>query len=832
LYHRLNGLLTMSVKKKTAPKKKTNTKKFLVLFWLIAIAPFVGIAILLAIASVSDLPDTETLANPKTNLATEVYTADDKVIGRYYRENRSDIGFKNLPTHLVNALVATEDARFWGHSGVDFFGLARAIAYMGKKGGGSTLSQQLAKQIFTEEYQKVSFIERALLDKPKEWIIATRLEKQYTKEEIVALYLNRYDFLNQAVGIKSAANIYFNKSVDSLSVVESAMLVGMLKNSSLFNPLRRPERVMKRREVVLAQMVKYDFLSPEAYDSLRVIPMNLDYQRVSHDEGAAPYFREILRSKVKAILSEKDASGNYVCVKADGSHYDLYSDGLKIYTTIDSRLQKYAEEAVHRHLGSELQADFWKDLEKRREANTPFYNGIDPSDKDRIMAFAVKQSERYKKLMGDLCPDCNRPGFYIVKKDKEGKPHFYCDPEKDGCGHEWPRLSEKEIEQNFQTPFNTTVFSHNGPVDTLMTPMDSIRYHKSILHAGLMTVQPGTGHIKAWVGGIDYKFFQYDNVSQSRRQVGSTFKPFVYATAVRLGMHPCTELPNQKVVIEMPAGQPAWSPDNSDFKYGEIVTLEYALANSMNTITAKLIKKYGPDLVAQTANDMGIQTEIPRVPSIALGVAELSLFEITAANATFANQGVYIEPTFIVRIEDKNGNVVYEPEMNIRQGIDEFTAYKTLNMMKGVVDGAYNQEKGKTSGTGVRLRMNLESRDYDGITAPMAGKTGTTQGNTDGWFIGLTPELVTGVWVGAQDPSVRFSTTSKGQGANTALPIYGYYMKKAYDDKKVGLKQTNFEPPEGMDPSALDCKNYLDDSNSVNFGTEVEETLEDEDLFD
>ncbi|MFT4778948.1 MAG: penicillin-binding protein 1A [Flavobacteriales bacterium] len=822
----------MSVKKKTSPKKKSNTKKFLVLFWLIAIAPFVGIAILLAIASASDLPDTETLANPKTNLATEVYTADDKVIGRYYRENRSDIGFKNLPAHLVNALVATEDARFWDHSGIDFFGLARAIAYMGKKGGGSTLSQQLAKQIFTEEYQKVSFIERALLDKPKEWIIATRLEKQYTKEEIVALYLNRYDFLNQAVGIKSAANIYFNKSVDSLSVAESAMLVGMLKNSSLFNPLRRPEMVIKRREVVLAQMVKYDFLSPEAYDSLRVIPMNLDYQRVSHDEGAAPYFREILRSKVKAILSEKDASGNYICVKADGSHYDLYSDGLKIYTTIDSRLQKYAEEAVHRHLGSELQADFWKDLKKRREANTPFYNGIDSRDKDRIMALAVRQSERYKKLMGDLCPDCNRPGFYIVKKDKEGKPHFHCDPEKGGCGHEWPRLSEKEIEQNFQTPFNTTVFSHNGPVDTLMTPMDSIRYHKSILHAGLMTVQPGTGHIKAWVGGIDYKFFQYDNVSQSRRQVGSTFKPFVYATAVRLGMHPCTELPNQKVVIEMPPGQPPWSPDNSDFKYGEIVTLEYALANSMNTITAKLIKKYGPDLVAQTANDMGIQTEIPRVPSIALGVAELSLFEITAANATFANQGVYIEPSFIVRIEDKNGNVVYEPEMNIRQGIDEFTAYKTLNMMRGVVDGAYNKEKGKTSGTGVRLRMNLESRDYDGITAPMAGKTGTTQGNTDGWFIGLTPELVTGVWVGAQDPSVRFSTTSKGQGANTALPIYGYYMKKAYEDKKVGLKQANFEPPEGMDPGALNCKNYLDDSNSVNFGTEVEETFEDEDFFD
>jgi len=454
---------------------------------------------------------------------------------------------------------------------------------MGKKGGGSTISQQLAKLIFTKEYEQVSYIERALLDKPKEWIIATRLEKQYTKQEIMALYLNRYDFLNQAVGIKSAANIYFNKTVEELTVEESAMLVGMLKNSSYFNPLRRPEEVLKRREVVLSQMVKYEFIAQDLYDSLRTMPLNLNYQRVSHDEGSAPYFREILRSKVKEILSAKDADGNYIYAKADGAKYDLYSDGLKIYTTLDSRLQEYAEEAVHTHLGSELQKDFWKDLKKRREANAPFYNGIKTKDKDRIMRIAVKQSERYKKLTGDLCPDCHRPAFYIVKKDKEGKPHFYCDAEKGGCGHEWPRLSDEEIEKNFETPFKTKIFTHDGPLDSVMTPMDSIRYHKSILHAGLMTVEPSTGHIKAWVGGIDYKFFQYDNVGQSRRQVGSTFKPFVYATAVRMGMHPCTELPNQKVVIEMPDGQPDWSPDNSDFKYGEMVTLEYALANSMNT---------------------------------------------------------------------------------------------------------------------------------------------------------------------------------------------------------------------------------------------------------
>ncbi|MEO0403555.1 MAG: penicillin-binding transpeptidase domain-containing protein, partial [Bacteroidota bacterium] len=367
--------------------------------------------------------------------------------------------------------------------------------------------------------------------------------------------------------------------------------------------------------------------------------------------------------------------------------------------------------------------------------------------------------------------------------------------------------------------------------DTVMSPMDSIRYHKTFLHAGLLSVDPRSGHVKAWVGGVDFKQFQYDNVYQSRRQVGSTFKPFVYASALRLGMHPCEELPNQKICIDMPEGQPAWCPDNSDFKYGQMVSLKYALANSMNTITAKLIKDYGTDVVRTTAKDMGIQTEIPNFPSIALGVAELSLYEMVAANSTFANKGVYIEPIFIQRIEDKNGNVIYEPDLNIRQGLDEVTAYQTIQMMKGVVDGAYNKEEGKTSGTGVRLRMDLKSRKYDGIKAPTAAKTGTTQNNTDGWFMALTPELVTGVWVGAADPAVRFSTTSKGQGANTALPIYGYYIKDVYANDDLGISKEDFEAPEGYDEDSFNCSEY-GEKNSAIFDDGLEDVLDSESLFD
>ncbi len=798
--------------------------------WLIGLGPLLGLAGLTALASFGELPDTDTLANPKTDLATRVFTTDGKLIGRYYSENRADARYGELPSNLVDALISTEDARFAGHSGIDFIGLARAIAYMGKRGGGSTLTQQLAKQLFTDQYDRTSTFERAFLQKPKEWIIAARLERFYTKDEIVALYLNRYDFLNQAVGVKSAANIYFDKDVSELELHESAMLVGMLKNSSLFNPLRRPELVLNRRNVVFGQMQRYGRINAAEADSLRALPLGLSYQKVSHDEGLAPYFREALRAELKTLFGAKDAQGDWVLAKADGAPYDLYRDGIQVHTTIDSRLQAAAETAVQRHLGEELQATLNRDLRSRSKSEWPFYEGIERSDRDLIINQAKKQSERYRIYAGKFCPECERPGFYIEKDDNaEGGPIWHCDEEKGGCSHTWHRPSTKEIEAKFKEPAEMRVFTHKGPRDTVLSPLDSILYNKSLLHAGLMSIEPQTGHVKAWVGGMDYRYFKYDNVSQSKRQVGSIFKPFVYATALRYGMERCTELPNQRICVEMPGDQPDWCPDNSDFEYGEVVTLEYALANSMNTISAKLIKEFGPERVIQLARALGIESEIPAVPSIALGASQLTLKEITSANAAIVNGGVYVKPTIITRIEDKYGNVIWTPEPVLRQGLDERTAYTVVDMMKGVVDGAYNPNTGERKGTGIRLRLDIERRKYDNIKVPMAGKTGTTQGHSDGWFMGLTPDLVTGVWVGAQDPAVRFSTIANGQGANTALPIYGFYMNAAYADESLGLSQADFVRPEGMGLDSLDCRQLME-LNQATFGGSGA-GFDDDDLF-
>ncbi|MEY5042786.1 MAG: hypothetical protein RJA19_13 [Bacteroidota bacterium] len=794
-------------------------------FW-IGISPILGFIGLVLLASLRNLPDTEALANPRTDLATRVFSADGKIIGRYYAENRSDARFDELPQHLIDALVCTEDARFYEHSGVDFIGLARAVFFLGTRGGGSTVTQQLAKLLFTESYDQTNLIERALLQKPKEWIIAAQLERYYTKGEILALYLNRYDFLNQAVGIKSAANVYFDKDVKDLNVQESAMLVGMLKNSSLYNPLRREELVLSRRETVMSQMVRYGKLDEATFDSLRTLPLGLDYQPVSHDEGTAPYFREILRAELRDLLQAKNEDGTFKIAKADGTPYDLYRDGLQIFTTIDSRLQKAAEEAVHAHLANELQAAFEKDLKKRPKEDFPFYRGIDPAVRDGILKESIEGSERYQQRVGKVCPECGRPAFYIVSTTEDGVPMWTCDEDKGGCSHTWHRPTEKEIETEFNTPVAMRVFSHAGPLDTTMSPLDSIKYHKAVLHAGLMSVEPATGHIKAWVGGIDYRFFKYDNVGQSRRQVGSVFKPFVYATALKLGMRRCSEIPNQKICLDMPEGYPDWCPDNSDFAYGDIVTLEYALANSMNTVTAKLIKDFGTERVIQLAHDMGIENEIPNYPSIALGAAQLTLREMTVANASFVNGGVFVSPTFIARIEDKLGNVIYTPKTVIRQGLDERTAYTVLQMMKGVVDGAYSIETGNRKGTAMRIRGDRADREYDGIRAPMAGKTGTTQNNTDGWFIGLTPDLVTGVWVGAQDPTVRFSTTTLGQGANTGLPIYGYYMKAVYANEEVGLSRRDFDRPRVLGPDSLECSKVIRELRPRDASGPGEEELE------
>ena len=798
------------------------------LLWVVGMGPLLGLAGLVVMARMGDLPETEALANPKTDFATRVYSIDGKVLGRYYTENRSDARFEALPPHLVDALISTEDARFYEHAGIDFIGLARAIAFMGKRGGGSTVTQQLAKLLFTDKYETTSFFERAVLQKPKEWIIATRLERHYTKQEIVALYFNRYDFINQAVGVESAANVYFNKSASDLNVQESAMLVGMLKNSALYNPLRRPELVQSRRNVVLGQMAKYGHLEPALADSLKDLPLGLQFQRVSHDEGAAPYFRETLRAELKRMLAEKDADGNHVLAKADGSAYDIYRDGLRVVTTIDSRMQDYAEQAVHRHLAGELQASFERDLRDRPKEVAPFFEDINPDARQAILDVAMRDADRYKIGIGKLCPSCNRPGFYIKPTTLEdARDGHVCSGEKGGCGHTWLARTDEEMRRVFAKPVAMKVFSHQGAVDTVLSPMDSILHRKAILHAGLVSVEPATGHIKAWVGGIDYKHFQYDNVGQSRRQVGSTFKPFVYATALRLGADPCDEFPNQKTCIDLPPGSdpPRWCPDNSDEEYGEMVTLEYALANSMNTVTAKLIKDYGTKRVIDLAHALGIESDIPNVPSIALGVAQLTLRELVSANASIVNHGVYVEPTFIARIEDRFGNPVYEPQQEIRQGLDDRTAHRVVQMMKGVVDGAWNEESQKRMGTGIRLRYDSDARDYDGIRVPMAGKTGTTQNNTDGWFMGLTPDLVTGVWVGAQDPTVRFSTTRLGQGANTALPIYGFFMKDVYADSTLAVSQEDFLRPESIGGDTLTCREVAE-LRGPTF-----DPLDDDDLF-
>lgn len=812
---------TKSQGNKNKPRAKTKAKpkygRQRMWLWMLGVAPLCGLSGLVLVASYGDLPDTETLANPKTELATRVFSADGKLIGRYYSENRSDARFDELPANLVNALISTEDARFYSHSGIDFIGLARAIAYMGSRGGGSTLTQQLAKQLFTDQYDRTSWLERAVLQKPKEWIIAARLERHYTKEEIIALYLNRYDFLNQAVGIKSAANIYFDKEVSDLDVRESAMLVGMLKNSSLFNPLRREQLVQDRRNVVFGQLERYGKISGLEKDSLSSLPLGLQFQKVSHDEGLAPYFRENLRVELKGLFNAKTATGEWRISKADGSRYDLYRDGIQVFTTLDSRLQMAAEEAVHRHLAGELQSSLDRDLQTRPKSIWPFFEEIERDVRDGIINQAVKQSQRYRVYAGKFCPECERPGFYIEKTQGESGDEWHCDEVKGGCSHRWHRPTKKAIAAAFKAPVKMRVFTHMGDRDTLLSPRDSILYYKSLLHAGLMSVEPKTGHVKAWVGGVDYRHFKYDNVAQAKRQVGSIFKPFVYATALRHGMKRCTELPNQRICVEMPGDQPDWCPDNSDFEYGEVVTLEYALANSMNTISAKLMKEFGPERIIQLAHALGIESNIPAVPSIALGSSQLTLKEITVANASLVNGGVYVKPSTILRIEDKYGNVIWSPEPVMRQGLDRRTAGTIVDMMKGVVDGAYNPKTGDKKGTGIRLRMDIERREYDNIKVPMAGKTGTTQSHADGWFMGMTPDLVTGVWVGAQDPSVRFSTIANGQGANTALPIYGFYMNAAYEDETIQLSQEDFALPEGIGLDSLDCKQWFQ-LNQATFG--------------
>ncbi|MCW3076257.1 MAG: penicillin-binding protein [Bacteroidetes bacterium] len=739
--------------------------KFIKWLWILFLSPVILIFLLILFISMGtfgSLPKVDELLNPKNNLATVVYSGDMKILGKYYSENRVNVSFSQLDKDLVNALIATEDARFYEHSGVDIKALGRSLSGAltgGSKGGGSTITQQLAKMMFPrdEKLSKPGLIVR----KMKEWIIATRLEKLYTKDEIMSLYLNKFDFLNLAVGVKSASQIYFNRGQDSLKIEQAAMLIGMAKNPALFNPIRHHDTTMHRRNVVMFQMVKYGYLTKQKYDSLKALPLALSFHPENHNDGLAPYFREYLRDNVLKAWCEKHINPD------TEKPYNIYKDGLKIFTTIDSRMQKHAEESVNEHM-QELQRMFNKDLKQKK--NAPFAWNVNKEEIENIMNSSIKRSDRYRS----------------------GK--------KQGLSHD-------KIVATFYKPVQMTVYSLRGDVDTLMTPFDSIKYYKGFLQTGFMAMEPQTGYVKAWVGGINHKHFKYDHVKVSKRQVGSTFKPFVYALAIQEGYSPCHQVPNVKTCIALPDGTD-WCPENSDGpndkNNGKMITLKKALANSINYITAWVMKQYGPHAVVNLVKRLGITSEIPEVPSICLGTADINVFEMVAANSTFANKGTYIQPTFITRIEDKNGKVLEEFIPATDEVFSEEKAYVMIQLMRGVVDG----------GTGSRLRSRHK------LMNQIAGKTGTTQKNADGWFMGLTPELVAGAWVGGEDRSVHFNSMVEGQGATMALPIWGKFFSKVYADKLLKVSKGDFPRPKNLDPNLeLDCSKYdsKDNDGSIEF---------------
>ncbi|GAA4050521.1 penicillin-binding protein 1A [Flavobacterium chungnamense] len=699
------------------------------------------------------MPSFEDLENPDSNLATEIISSDGVTLGKFYNENRTAIKYKDLPKSLVDALVSTEDERFYEHSGIDARRTFGAAVQLGRDGGASTITQQLAKNLFHGEGSK--FLPFRIVQKAKEWIIAIRLERQYTKQEIIALYLNQVDFVNGAVGIRSASKVYFSKEPRDLTVEESALLVGMLTNPSRFNPNRFPERALKRRNIVLGQLVRNKHLEESAKKILEKKPIKLDFHPESHLDGTATYFREYLRDYMKNWVKENK--------KPDGEEYDIYGDGLKIYTTIDSKIQEHAEEAVLAHMKN-LQEEFW--TQQKGNKNAPFIN-ITDAETDKIIKQAMKNSERWR----------------ILKADEK---------------------TDEEIIASFSKKTKMTVFTWKGERDTIMTPLDSIRYYKHFLQAGLMSMEPQTGQVKAWVGGINYKYFQYDHVGQGARQVGSTFKPFVYATAIeQLGMSPCDTIIDGPFMIRKGRHHVTedWEPRNSDQKYRGMVTLKKALANSINTISAKLIDKTGPEAVVELTKKLGVTTEIPVQPAIALGAVDITVQDMVAAYSTFANQGVYIKPQFISRIEDKNGAIIYEPVPESHDVLNKDVAFAVIKLLEGVTEG----------GSGERLRTEGGGSGDNRWTGypymfknPIAGKTGTTQNQSDGWFIGMVPNLVTGVWVGCEDRSARFKSITYGQGATAALPVWGYFMEKCYEDKDLQISTDEFERPDNF-AIKVDC---------------------------
>lgn len=751
--------------KKTTSKsvKKTGFTRYIVGFWTLFGVGVLIIVLLFLMAgwgAFGKMPKFEELENPETNLATEIFSSDGETLGKYYSENRTPIKYDDLPNHLVQALVATEDERYYEHAGIDAIGTMRAAVYLGSRGGASTIPQQLAKLLFTDNVSQ-NFFGR-VMQKFKEWIIAIRLERQYTKEEIITMYLNKYDFVYQAVGVRSASKIYFNKEAKDLKIQESAVLVAMLKNSALYNPVRRPDMVVQRRNQVLKQMQKNGFLTSEEKDSLQALPMKIEFTPQGHDEGIATYFRVYLQGFMRDWIQKNP--------KPDGTEYNIYRDGLKIYTSIDSRMQKYAEEAVTTHM-SNLQKEF--NHQNRNNKTAPFRD-INEDEVESIINRSMKVSDRWKKMKA------------------QGK-------------------SQEEIVDSFDKLTEMSVFSWQGIKDTLMSPRDSILYYKSFLNAGMMSMTPQTGEVKAWVGGINFKHFKYEHVKQAKRQVGSTFKPFVYATAIdQLKLSPCDTLPRNHFTIEAGnmGSQNDWSPSNSDNEYEGMLTLKQALARSVNTISARLIAKTGPKPVIELLDKLGVDTkDIPNVPSIALGTADMSVFEMVSAYSTFANEGVYVKPVIVNRIEDKNGTVLYQHVPETRDVLNKESAYITVNLMEGVTLG----------GSGTRLRGTWAVNDpfyknvmtgypYD-FKNPIAGKTGTTQNQSDGWFMGMVPDLVTGVWVGGEDRSVHFPGIRYGQGATMALPIWGFYMKKVYADDDLEVSSGAFPRPENLSIE-IDCDKY------------------------
>ncbi len=737
-----------------AKNKKTGNGKqkkstFHIWWWRFVFGGWALLILLFLLVSMGWLgfmPSFEDLENPKTNLATEVISEDGYVLGKFYIENRSNVSYDQLSENLVNALIATEDSRFYRHSGIDGKALMRVAAgiIIGQhKGGGSTITQQLAKNLFPRDPNPSTF--KLIFTKFKEWVVAVKLERNYAKNEIISMYFNTVDFGNMSQGIKSAAKTYFDKNPKDLSLEESALLVGMLKAPTYYSPRRNPENALNRRNVVLSQMKKYKFIDKETCQTSQSKPIDISHFKLQdHRSGLATYFREYIRQEINAWAKKNHKPG--------GGKWDIYKDGLKIYTTINYKMQKYAEEAVDEWVCHNLQPQFF--AQWKNQANAPFYR-ITEEQTERIMNSAMRNSDRYRALK------------------KEG-------------------LSEEEIRKNFETPIHMWVYTCDGEKDTIMSPLDSIRYMKSFLSCGLMAMEPSTGYVRAYVGGTDYYHFQYDHVTQARRQVGSTFKPFVYTFAMQEGeFSPCTKVPNLPVTIETESGK-TWTPRNSNsYKEGQMITLKDALANSLNYVSAYLMKRYGPEAIIQLIRKMGVTSDIPPVPSICLGTCELSLYEMVGAINTFNNKGVYVKPIFITKICNSKGNIIATFATEQNEAMDEVSAYKTVQLMKGVVE----------HGTGVRLHYRYH------LDMPMAGKTGTTDNNSDGWFMGYTPMLTAGVWVGCEDRAAHFRSTALGQGANSALPVWALFMRKCYADKELGLEKIDFSKPENVDIE-FDCSKY------------------------